>query len=79
MANLSQYDAPLRSSYVLQQQRFLSIHEYLSASLLKTVGGFPGVLATRLTVRSMASVYRMARSPAQLKKPRPLRKRSVRI
>ncbi|MCJ1429099.1 Succinate--CoA ligase [ADP-forming] subunit beta, mitochondrial [Sticta canariensis] len=33
----AKHDAPLRSSYILQK-RFLSIHEYLSASLLKTYG-----------------------------------------
>ncbi len=34
-----QQDAPARSS-ALQQKRFLSIHEYLAANLLKTVGIF---------------------------------------
>ena len=38
-----QQDTPARSS-ALQQKRFLSIHEYLSANLLKTVGMFPGYL-----------------------------------
>ena len=38
--NDQQQDTPARRS-ALQQKRFLSIHEYLSANLLKSVGVLP--------------------------------------
>lgn len=45
-ADTQQQDIPPRSS-ALQQKRFLSIHEYLSANLLKTVSAMTAWLGAR--------------------------------
>ena len=48
-----------------QQQRFLSVHEYLSANLLKSVRlNEPNIRITKLTIASMASESPRARLPA---------------
>lgn len=72
-----QQDTPARSS-ALQQRRFLSIHEYLSANLLKTVRMFQAAREDRLTTRSMASVYPRVKSPALRQRRRQLLRTSVR-